>query len=212
MYLIFDFDGTLVDSFCSVIEQFNILANDFNFRKITLEEIDGLRDLSSRDLVKYLKIPIYKIPAVLYKARKRLQNEMHKLTPFVGMHQVLHDLSDAGFSLGIVTSNSEENVVSWLNHHKMKQYFNFIHMESSYFGKKSVLKKVMKINKIKKAMYIGDETRDIEAAKQCGMSSIAVTWGFNSEKILSQHHPDYIARAPKDILEIGLKYLEKNIC
>ncbi len=211
MYLIFDFDGTLVDSFRMVIEKFNLLANDFNFRKIPLEEIDELRHLNSRDLIKYLKIPIYKIPSVLHRARKYLQEEMHKLTPFIGIPKTLHDLSVAGFSLGIVTSNSEENVIAWLNYHKMKQYFNFIHIESSYFGKKRILKKVMKINRIEKAFYIGDETRDIEAAKQCSMSSIAVTWGFNSEKILSQYHPHYIARVPEDILTIGLKHLENRL-
>ena len=208
MYLIFDFDGTLVDSFGSVIEKFNLLANDFNFRKIHVEEIDELRNLSTRELIKYLKIPIYKIPTVLHRARKYLQEDMHKLVPFAGIPKALHDLSDAGFSLGIVTSNSEENVVSWLKYNGIMQHFNFTHVESSYLGKKRVLKKAMKINKIEKAFYIGDETRDIEAAKQCNMFSIAVTWGFNSEKILSQYHPNYIARAPEDLLKIGLKHLE----
>lgn len=50
--------------------------------------------------------------------------------------------------------------------------------------------------------YIGDETRDIDAAKQNGIHSIGVTWGFNSEKILAQHQPDYIARKPEDLLAI----------
>lgn len=203
-YLIFDFDGTLVDSFCCVIEKFNILANGFNFRKINLEEIDELRNLSSSELIKYLKIPIYKIPIVIYRVRKYLQKEMYKLLPFTGVPKVLQDLSDAGFSLGIITSNSEENVISWLDYHEIKQYFSFIHVESSYFGKKRLLKKVMKTNKIeqKHSFYIGDETRDIEAAKQCNMFSIAVTWGYNSEKILSQYYPHYIARVPADILKI----------
>jgi phosphoglycolate phosphatase len=210
MHLIFDFDGTLVDSFLCVIEKFNILAVDFNFRKVSAEETAGLRNLSSKDLIKHLKIPIYKLPTVLYKARKQLQKEMPTLTPFSGISKMLNDLTGAGFSLGIVTSNSEENVVAWLNYHGLKQYFNFIHSESNYFGKKRVLNKVLKMKKIESAMYVGDETRDIEAAAQCGMSSIAVTWGFNSEKVLSQHSPNYIARVPEDILEIGLKYFHRG--
>ena len=50
--------------------------------------------------------------------------------------------------------------------------------------------------------YIGDETRDIDAAKQCGISAVAVTWGFNSEAIIAKHNPHYLVRHPKDILTI----------
>jgi len=81
-YLIFDFDGTLVDSFYTVMEKFNLLADEFNFRKINGDEIDGLRDLTSRELIKYLEIPIYKIPSVLRSARKHMQSEMQTLLPF----------------------------------------------------------------------------------------------------------------------------------
>lgn len=207
MYFIFDFDGTLVDSFHIVIQKFNLLANDFNFRKIHIEEVPEIRNLSSSELIKYLKIPIYKIPIVLHRARNYLQQEITKIPPFEGMPKVLHELSTAGFSLGIVTSNSEENVISWLNGHALNQYFNFIQVDSSYVGKKRILKQAMKIYKIGKAFYIGDETRDIIAAKQCSMSSIAVTWGFNSEKILSQYQPHYIARVPDDILKISSEIL-----
>ena len=84
----------------------------------------------------------------------------------------------------------------------MDSFFNFIHAESSFFGKKRILRKIIKSYKLDKSktFYIGDETRDIEAAKECGVYSVAVTWGCNSEKILSQHQPHYIVRKPEDIL------------
>ena len=57
-----------------------------------------------------------------------------------------------------------------------------------------------------KAYYIGDETRDIEAAKKNHIKSIAVTWGYNSETALEKYDPSYIAKTPKDLLTIlGLK-------
>jgi len=208
MYLIFDFDGTLVDSFSCVVEKFNSMANDFNVSKISREDMAELRHLSSTDLIKYLKVPLYKIPYALHLARKHLKQEMHKLTPFAGIPQLLHNLDEAGFQLGIVTSNSKENVISWLESHQIKHYFNFIHVELGYFGKGRILKKVRQVHKTGNSMYIGDETRDIVAAKQCNMASLAVTWGFNSEKILAQYNPHYIARRPEDILAIGLKHLE----
>lgn len=89
-YLIFDFDGTLIDSFHIVIEKFNLLANEFAFRKITdSNQINMLRDLTSTELIKYLKIPIYRIPNILRCVRKYMQNEMKLLPPVINLPEVL---------------------------------------------------------------------------------------------------------------------------
>ncbi len=208
MYLIFDFDGTLVDSFVCVIEKFNVLADEFNFRRVCSEELHFLRDLTSKELLHYLKIPMYKIPSVLYKARSYFKDKIDTLAPFDTIPQILHTLYKEGFSLGILTSNSEKNVINWLECHSIRQFFNFIAIESNYLGKKRVLKKILKANNINKqdAFYIGDETRDIEAARSCEVHSVAVTWGFNSEKVLLRCQPHYVARKPSDILKIGLAF------
>jgi phosphoglycolate phosphatase len=206
MHLIFDFDGTLVDSFECVIELFNQLADDYNFRKIAPQEMDELRHLSSKELIALFHIPFYKMPMVLYNARKSLHDNITLLNPFNDIPQIIDQLFKAGFSLGIVSSNSEENVISWLKYHQLHEYFNFIQAGASYFGKKRALKKTIRLNRINQAFYIGDETRDIDAASYSNIYSMAVTWGFNSEKILSEHQPHYIAHTPKDILTISLQH------
>ena len=203
-YLLFDFDGTLVDSFHVLMEKFDLLADEFNFRKISRDEINALRDLTSKELITFLQIPLYKIPSVLLSARNHMRSEMQRLPPFANLPKMLQVLHDRNIPMGILTSNSAENVSAWLERNNMQHLFNFIHIESSFFGKKNILKKILKSYRIDKsqAFYIGDETRDIEAAKGCDISSIAVTWGFNSEKILALHEPHYIVRKPEDILMI----------
>ncbi len=208
MNLIFDFDGTIVDSFQAVIEKFNLFAEKFHFRKIDISEINSLKNLNSRELINYFQIPMHKVPKLIVEARKSLREEMPSLVPFAHLPETLQTLHDAGFSLGIVTSNALENVSQWLQCHGMQHLFQFIQIESSFFGKNHVLKKILRMYNIDntQAFYIGDETRDIEAAKQCGIYSVAVTWGFNSEKILLQSQPHYVARKPEDILAIfGLR-------
>ena len=202
MYLIFDFDGTLVDSFSTAVDVLNSFAEDLNVRTISLEEATALKRFSSRELVRLLDIPAYKLPKVIYRARQCMRKNMLKLDPFEGIPQVLQALSQSGCSLGIVSSNSKENVALWLKHHALEHYFSFIHSSPSFFGKKRALEKVIKIHHIdrKQAFYIGDETRDIEAALLAGIASIAVTWGFNAESILVQYHPQFIAHTPKDLL------------
>lgn len=204
MYLIFDFDGTLVNSFSNVIDKFNMLADEFKFRQIKPDEISLLRNLNSRALIKFLKIPLYKLPKVIRKARKFMHEDIRVLSSYANLPEVLGALCGAGISLGILTSNSRQNVTTWLTHHKLRDLFDFIHVESSFFGKKRTLKRILQRYKINKheAFYIGDETRDIEAAKRCGISSIAVSWGFNSEAVLLSHAPDFIAREPEELLQI----------
>lgn len=204
MHLIFDFDGTLIDSFRDATEKFNCLADQFKLRRINANETDLIRDLSSTELIKYLQIPLYKIPKVIFQARKNMRKELLTIAPFTHLTRVLHELYEAGHSLGILTSNSIENVSDWLKHHHIDQLFHFIHSESSYFGKRRILKKILKTYGIPaaQAYYVGDETRDIEAAKQNHMISVAVTWGFNSETVLATYSPHFIAKKPEDLLTI----------
>lgn len=204
MYLIFDFDGTLIDSFKGAIDIFNGLAEEFNLRKVKASETALIRDLNSNELVKFLQIPLYKLPLVIYRAQKKIRNDLLDLTPFTNLPDVLRKLHKAGWSLGILSSNSSENVSDWLTHHNIKHLFSFLHSESSYFGKNRILKKLLKLHNIDKSRvyYFGDETRDIEAAKFNNIFAVGVTWGFNSATALKQCQPHFIANQPEDILAI----------
>ncbi|CAM2904162.1 HAD-superfamily hydrolase [Legionella steigerwaltii] len=204
MHLLFDFDGTLVDSYDCVIEKTNLLAEQFNFRKIKEHEIEHLRDLSSRELINFLGISFYKIPSLIRQIRHLLHEQMVHMKPVSNIPSILETFYKSGYSLGILTSNSVENVHIWLDTHQIHHFFNFIHDESNCFSKRHLLKKTLKKYKIdkNKVFYIGDETRDIEAAKRNNIQSIAVTWGYNSEKTLLKHHPTYLAKQPEDLLTI----------
>ncbi|WP_454782186.1 HAD hydrolase-like protein [Legionella sp. WA2022007384] len=202
--LIFDFDGTLADSFPIAIEKLTLLANELNLRKIDPSELEILRNLTSKELIRYLKIPFYKLPHIMHRAREHMKKEIPILSTFIELPEVLGELKDLDCTLGIVTSNSLANVSTWLEQHQMQNIFNFIHAESSYFGKRYLLKKAIKSYSMNldDTFYIGDETRDIEAAKKCHIQSIAVTWGFNSESLLTRYNPTHIARNPQNILTI----------
>jgi phosphoglycolate phosphatase-like HAD superfamily hydrolase len=189
------------------------LSLEFNFRQISYDEINHLKELSSRELIKYLKIPIYKIPTVLFKARNLMKKEIKSLPAFANFPEIIKQIHAMDINLGILTSNSSENVTEWLRHNKMESYFDFTHNESSYFGKNRILKKIIKIHKMDhvKTFYVGDETRDIESAKACHINAIAVTWGFNSENILRKYQPHFIVRKPTDIITICEKINDNDL-
>ena len=140
---IFDFDGTLVDSFHSAVGIFNLLADQYHFRKVASDEIDSLRDLTSHEFIQHLKIPLLKIPSILLSARQQMRSKIPMLLPFKHLPEVLLELLDRKITLGILTSNSSENVTEWLTRNNMLHLFKFIHVEHSYFGKKRILKKMI---------------------------------------------------------------------
>ena len=204
MYLLFDFDGTLVDRFNCVLEKAMLLAEEFSLKTLKRDEIEALRHLSSKELIKFLHVPIYKIPKLIYRMRQHLHDEIPNLPPFPGMYDVIEQLYQSESRLGILTSNSVENVCEWLELHHMRHFFNFIHTEPNYFTKRHLLNKTIRSYKIDKsqAFYIGDETRDIDAARKNKIQSIAVTWGYNSEIALQKYEPSFIAKKPNDLLTI----------
>jgi len=50
--------------------------------------------------------------------------------------------------------------------------------------------------------YVCDEVRDIEAARKSGISSIAVTWGYNTKDALIKENPDFLANTPDELRDI----------
>ena len=202
MHILFDFDGTLADSFNLVFTKTNLLAEKYNFRQIKEDEIEFLRDLSAKELMSFLKVPMFKIPQLIQQLRKELYSEIPAISPVTNIHQILDTLYKAQFSLGILTSNSIENVELWLNTYNLRHFFNFIHIESNYLSKQYLIKRTLKKYRIDKSQvfYIGDEIRDIEAASKNQIKSVAVTWGYNSERALLKYQPTHIAQKPEDIL------------
>jgi phosphoglycolate phosphatase-like HAD superfamily hydrolase len=51
-------------------------------------------------------------------------------------------------------------------------------------------------------IYVGDETRDIEAAKRSQIKMIAVSWGFNSKTVLAEHNPDFLIHHPNELIQV----------
>lgn len=201
-YVYFDFDGTLANSILFGVEIANLLAPKFGFSPADESKIDYYRTLSGHELLKEFKIPLIKLPIIAPAFKIELKKRIDQLMPFEGIDTVLNQLSKQ-YKIGILTSNSVENVKKFLTKHKMIDYVSDIRSEMHIFGKHIALRKIISKYKIAKKdiIYIGDETRDIEATKKIKLTSIAVTWGLNNEETLAKYSPNYFARTPEDIIE-----------
>ncbi len=201
--VIFDFDGTLADTFQAGFEILNQLAEKYGYRPLLEEDVEGARDFSTRGLMRHLGVPTRKLPAISRHGVKLLRGRIHSIQPLPDVVEMLRALVDRGLRLGVVTSNSEENVGIFAKNHGL-EIFEFVRSSSRLMGKGREIKQVMRANGfgIEDALYVGDETRDIEACRGIGMRCAAVTWGYNSRRALEEQVPYAIVDSPTDLLTL----------
>lgn len=202
--VIFDFDGTIADSFRLAIESYQRLHIRLGLEALAEDQFEHFRDHNVRHILKELGVPLVKLPFLMRTARKTFYEHIHQIPLQHGLKDVLYTLNSA-CRLGIVTSNASKNVNHFLRLHEL-ELFEFVKAGGIHalFGKHVVIKKLLINTSIshRDAIYIGDEVRDIEAARKSGLQVIAVTWGYNSKKALKQENPDYLVDNPQQLLSI----------
>ncbi|MGV0028252.1 HAD-IA family hydrolase [Phormidesmis priestleyi] len=202
--VLFDFDGTIADSIETGIRVINRLAKEFGYQPIDLEALKRLQNLSSREIIKQTDISIFKLPFLLRRFVGEMRQEVQQIGVIPGMKEALQTLKTRGDRLGIVSTNSEENVRSFLETQQLDPLFDVVVCSGRPFGKSRLIKRILRQNQLdpRSVFYVGDETRDIEAAKKSGVRAIAVTWGFNSSQVLAAHQPDFLIQTPDQLLDI----------
>ncbi len=202
--IIFDFDGTIADTVEALVNIANRLAIEFDYIQITPNELTLLRNLTSREIIRYSGVSLLKIPFLVKKVKSELKNKITELEPISGVKEALIELNQQGYSLGVITSNSHENVTEFLKFHNLNYLFEFIYSGVTIFGKTTIINNVLRQKQLKPqtVIYVGDETRDIEAAKKANIKVIAVSWGFNSPEALAKQNPDFLIHHPSELLDV----------
>lgn len=172
--------------------------------KLTPAEIARLRGMSPLQIMRGLKIRPWKVSLLAYRGRLRLRSEMDRIQAFSGMPEVIKQLHADGHELYIMSSNSVQNIQPFLKRYGLSTTFIKVYGNVGVFSKGRVLKRLLRDNELQSSAtyYIGDEVRDIEAAKRAGLQMIAVTWGYNDNRILAAYQPTYLAAQPDDILQV----------
>ena len=202
--IFFDFDGTIADTFNTLVGITNQLAVNFGYKPLGEEELAQIKNLSSRQIIKYSGISIFKFPLLLAKIKSELRAEIYNIKAFPEIESALLELKNQVGKIVILSSNSKENILAFLETNNLQNSFDFIYTEAALFSKSKVINRILKQENIKpeESIYIGDETRDIDAAKRSRVKAIAVSWGFNSQQILAEHNPDFLVHQPKELIDI----------
>lgn len=202
-YILFDFDGTLVDSMHIVIEVYNQLADKYKAKKIEQKDIAHIQGLSIMERSTFLDFKLYKFPFLALDIYKLYKNSIKDLVLFDGIKEVLEELNACGFQLAIVSTNSEQNIRECLQNNQIDVITEII-CSNNMFGKNEDIKRFLKKHKLKESevIYVGDEARDILAGKKSGVKVIWVSWGYDQIENANKEQPNYIVNKPQEILAI----------
>jgi phosphoglycolate phosphatase len=185
---IFDFDGTLADSFPWVIGMMNDVADRFKFRRVADDEVESLRMCDAREIMRRLGIRRWKLPMIAHYVRTRMAADVEQI-----------HLVNAGVKLAVVSANGEPTIRKVLGEHAA--LFDAYAGGVSLFGKRSKLMRMSKMTGIpaREILVIGDEIRDLDATRAARMTFGAVSWGSTRPAAMLERSPDYLFTAVPDI-------------
>jgi phosphoglycolate phosphatase len=197
--VIFDLDGTLADSLPWFFRNLDAVADKFGFRRVQARELEALRGLGSREILRRLEIPFWKLPGIARHMRRLKAEHLADIALFAGVDTMLSALADADLRLALVSSDNEANARRQLG--VAAALFSYFDCGASLFGKATKFRHILKRAAVDpaQAIAIGDEIRDIEAARAAGIACAAVTWGYAAPQVLRALEPHLIFERMEDI-------------
>ena len=214
--LIFDLDGTLLNSIDDITLSINLALKDLNLREVSIDEakyltgsgVDVLADRTIKLVAGEDKLSLYKDKFKEYYQDYYTIHQKDKTAPYEGVLDSLKELNKNNIKFAVLSNKPHFDVVKIIDY-----YFKGINF--SY-----VLGKIEK-NKIKPAidgiimiedelniknkediLYVGDTNVDIQTARNADLKVIACTWGFR--KIDELKEADYIINKPAEFVEIAI--------
>ena len=208
--IIFDLDGTLLNTLEGLKNSTNFALKKFNCPEITLEQTrsfvgNGVRKLIERAIQNGEQNPDFE--KCLNTFKEHYSKTMYQKTvAYDGIEDMLTELKKRGVKTGVV-SNKFDTAVKEL----CKNYFDGLIIvaigESPNVRKKPAPDSVLKATKIlgakpENTLYVGDSDVDIQTAKNSNLKSVGVTWGFRDRELLEEEGADFIINTPCELLEL----------
>ena len=207
--ILFDLDGTLIDSKCGILSTLRIILDEYNIPytedainqmigppfRVGMREVLGLKDA---DLIEEL----------IFKYRKLYQNGgWRDCTLYDGVVEMLTSLDKMGYTLGIATSKPLQYTILIMKELGIDKFFKHIGGatgDSSSELKKDVIKGTLTalgVIDYVSVLMIGDRLHDIDGAREVGVDSMGILWGYGDIIEHKSHGATYIISTPQDVVK-----------
>ncbi|MBQ3178681.1 MAG: HAD-IIIA family hydrolase [Clostridia bacterium] len=212
--VIFDLDGTLLDTLADLADGVNIALRLHGFPEHTTEEVcmavgSGVVRLMEQMVPGGKDNPDFE-PCLADFRREYAKIAQNKTCPYAGIPELLEHLAAAGLRMAVVSNKFHGAVVDLVRH-----YFPIIPVAAGEREAEGIRKKpapdtvlwVMQQFGVtaEECVYIGDSDVDIATAKNASMDCISVTWGFRDRAFLAAHGASVYADTPAELEKLLLK-------
>ncbi len=200
--LIFDFDGTIADTLDTIVRITNRIAPEYGYSQTTPERLRYYQSLSTKEMLKQSEIPLFRLPFLLRQVRREMSTELDNVSVATDLVPTLRTLNENGHQLMIMSSNSRHNILRFLERQGIADLFSSIQGSVGLLSKARMLRRIIRREELdfSQVIYVGDETRDVDASNQIGVLIAAVTWGFSSREALAAQSPAFLVDHPRQLL------------
>lgn len=207
--VIFDLDGTLLDTLADLAESTNQALRENGFPAHAIEEYkffvgNGINKLFERALPPEARTQANVLCIRQAFLRHYDAHNTDRSRPYPGIPALLEELHQAGIRLAVASNKYQAATGKLIGH-----FFPGIPF-AAVFGQRegvpakpdsAVIREILTLTGINPAdtLYVGDSGVDMQTACQGGVTACGVTWGFRPQEELERFHPAYIADAPEQI-------------
>lgn len=201
--ILFDFDGTLADSFPLFLRAYGDIAQRHGFAQVSTEQLVKLRGLSPRQMIQHVGMPMWKLPFVAADFIAYMRKHLCEVRLFEGVGALLREFDQAGVRIAIVSSNAEDNLRSVIGEAGLR-HIHHIESGMSMFGKAQRIQRVLRESAIepRDALYVGDQISDREGAREAGVDFGAVSWGYGCPDALRAARPEWVFEQFDDLRQL----------
>lgn len=197
--IIFDLDGTIVNSYPAIIDSFNFTMSKLGLKRqkdIVIRRSVGWGD---RALLSPF-VNSHKLDEALDIYRNHHSKSLLSKVSFMPYAKRLLDYLDSNsYKLAIATNRPKKFTHILLRSMGIERYFDYILCKDQIkFGKPhpSIINKIIKRLKVhrQEALYVGDMAIDVRTGRKANIKTFAVLGGSSTIKELRKEHPTYLSR------------------
>jgi phosphoglycolate phosphatase len=200
--VLWDFDGTLADTWACGLDVYKAIASRHGFHQVA--DAEAARRMTTLQFLRHHGIPLLRLRRVIREWQIAMRGGMESVALFPGVVEALKALQERGCILGILSSNSCDNIRTCLRARGIEGLFEVIDAGRGLFGKARGIRRIVRRQGLSRGevLYVGYETRDVEAAREADVDSAAVGWGLHPLEILARSAPTHLVERAEQILHL----------